>query len=80
MKAYKVYIRGDDDNCAYIGAENAGKAKYRALRTTYGRSITELAARRVPEMDDIAREGPLSGAEALDTYDCEWWGVPVRFY
>jgi hypothetical protein len=79
MKAYKVYVRGDEENCAYVGGETAGKAKYSALKTTHGRKITDLSARRAPEMDDIARYGPLTSAEALDSYDCEFWGRPVRF-
>lgn len=79
MKAYKVFIRGDEGNAAYVGAENAGKAKWRALKTTHGRKIIELSARRAPDLDDIAKAGPLTSAEALDTYDCEFWGAPVRF-
>jgi len=79
MKAYKVFVRGDEGNSAYIGAENAGKAKMRALKTTHGRTITELGARRAPDLDDIVTDGPITSAEALDSYDCEFWGAPVRF-
>lgn len=50
IKAFKVFVRADESNCAYIGGETAGTAKYRALKTTHGRSITELGAllERVP--------------------------------
>lgn len=26
MKAYKVFVIGDEENCAYIAAESAGRA------------------------------------------------------
>lgn len=79
MKAYRVFVRGFPSNCAYVGAETAGKAKYAALKTTYGRRITDLGCHRAPELDDIATAGPITSAEALDSYDCEFWGVPVSF-
>jgi hypothetical protein len=79
MKAYLVYVRGDLQNCAYIGANTRGKAKVAALKTTNGRKFTQLGCRRAPELDDIATSGPITSAEALDAYDCECWGVPVRF-
>lgn len=79
MKAYKVFIRGDENNSAHIGAETAGKAKARALKTTWGRCYMDLAVRRAPDMDDIAGDGPITSAERLDSYDCSYWGRPVRF-
>lgn len=78
MKAYKVFIRGDQQNCAYIGAETAGKAKYSALKTTTGRKFFDLDAHREPALDDIAVAGPLTTAERLDGSDCSYWGIPVR--
>jgi hypothetical protein len=79
VKAYKVFIRGNEGNSAYIGAESAGKAKALALKTTHDRRIVELGARRAPDLDDIARAGPITSVEALDSYDCSYWGIPVRF-
>lgn len=80
MKAYKVFVRGDESNCAYVGGETPGKAKYAAWKTgSRYRKITELGCHRAPELDDIAREGPITSVEALDSYDCEFWGAPVRF-
>ena len=79
MKAYKVFILGDPSNCAYVGGETAGKAKYAALKTTRNRRVTELGCHRAPELDDIARQGPITSYEALDAYDAEFWGAPVRF-
>lgn len=78
MKAYLVFIRGDEGNCAYVGALTPGKAKYAALKTTTGRRLTDLGCRREPALDDIAQAGPLTSVEALDAYDCVYWGIPVR--
>lgn len=79
MKAYTVFVRGDEGNSASVGARTAGHAKAIALKTTWGRSYLELSARRTPDLDDIAREGPITSAERLDSYDCSYWGRPVRF-
>lgn len=80
MKAYNVFVRGDQGNCAIVTAPNAGKAKYIALKTTCERSITSLGARRIPELDtDDNRSGLYTSVEALDSYDCSFWGIPVRF-
>lgn len=78
MKAYKVFVRGDEGNCAYIGGETPGKAKYAALKTTSGRRFFELDAHREPSLDEIAEPGPLTSAERLDGCDCSYCGIPVR--
>ena len=79
MKAYTVFIRADEGNSAVVTAPTAGKAKALALKTTTRRKITELGARRLPELDtDDDRIGPYTGFECLDGYDCSYWGVPVR--
>ena len=57
MKVYRVHILGDDDNCAYIAAPNAGRAKALALKTTTRRRIIELGARREPLLDGYEHEG-----------------------
>jgi hypothetical protein len=78
IKAYKVFVRGDQSNCAYIGAATPGKARYAALKTTTGRKFLDLDAHREPVLDDIAEEGPITSAERLDGCDVEFWGAPVR--
>lgn len=79
MKAYNVFVRSDPGNSAVVTAPNAGRAKALGLKTTYGRRIVELGARRCPDLDtDDDREGPYTGFESLDSYDCEYWGIPVR--
>ena len=80
MKAYKVFVIGDEENCAYIAAESAGRAKYLALKGSSRSDITAMGAHREPTLDEgNATEGPITPYERLDAVDCEYWGAPVRF-